>query len=136
MPLGAMAAGFARLASCEDAEPRRIVRAMTARPDLVAGHGRLCTDLMQAFPGRVVAKVGAEGVYGAALVDEGVGVALKVEDGNWRACNVALLAVLEQLGLPVSTVSTLDRYRIVPVLDTRREQVGVMRVEGEIALAR
>jgi L-asparaginase II len=136
MPLGAMATGFARLVSRGDPEPSRVVRAMTARPDLVAGHGRLCTDLMRAFPGRVLAKVGAEGVYGAALIDEGIGVALKVEDGNWRACNVALLAVLEQLDLPVSGASQLDRYRILPVLNTRREQVGEMRAEGEMAFAR
>ena len=136
MPLTAMATGFARLVSRHEEAPARIVRAMTARPDLVAGHGRLCTDLMQAFPGRILAKVGADGVYGAAVIDRGLGIALKVEDGNWRACNVALLAVLEQLGLPVSDASQLDRYRILPVLNTRREQVGVMRAEGEIAFVR
>jgi hypothetical protein len=59
-----------------------------------------------------------------------------VEDGNWRACNVALLAVLEQLGLPISDASQLDRYRFLPVLNTRREQVGVMRADGEIAFLR
>jgi L-asparaginase II len=135
MPLTAMATGFARLISRDDPEPRRVVHAMTSRPDLVAGHGRLCTDLMRAFPGRVLAKVGAEGVYGAALADTGLGVAVKVEDGNWRACNVALLAVLEQLGLDVPGVPALDRYRVLPVLNTRREEVGVIRAEGEIAFA-
>lgn len=134
MPLAAMATGFARLVSWDEREPRRIVDAMTSHPQLVAGQGRLCTDLMRAFPGQLLAKVGAEGVYGAALTDAALGVALKVEDGNWRACNIALLAVLEQLGLDVSGAPKLDRYRVMPVLNTRGEEVGVMRAEGMLAL--
>lgn len=135
LPLTNAATGFARLVSWDDAAPRRIVRAMTERPDLVAGHGRLCTDLMRAFPGKVLAKVGAEGVYGAALIDEGLGIALKVEGGDWRACNVALLAVLEQLGLDLDSTPALDRYRRLPVKNTRRERVGFVEARGEIAIA-
>lgn len=135
LPLTNAATGFARLVTWDDAEPRRIVRAMTVRPDLIAGHGRLCTDLMRAFPGKVLAKVGAEGVYGAALIEEGLGLALKVENGDWRACNVALLAVLEQLGLDLDGAPALDRYRRLPVKNTRRERVGVIEARGEIAIA-
>jgi L-asparaginase II len=108
---------------------------MVSHPDLVAGAGRLCTVLMAAFPGRVLAKVGAEGVYGAALLDEGLGIALKVEDGNAWACNVALLAVLEQLGLDIASAPTLRKFARLPILNTRRDEVGVMRATGTLAIA-
>ena len=68
-----------------------------AHPELVAGTGRLCTELMTACRGTVLAKVGAEGVYCAALPALGLGVALKVEDGDGRCSPPALLAVLRQV---------------------------------------
>src|SRR5207245_2455541 len=58
----------------------RIVEAILRHPDLIAGSGRPCTEMMRAHPGRVIAKVGAEGVYCAVLPREGLGVALKVAD--------------------------------------------------------
>lgn len=133
LPLSAMALGFARLGAQQEPAAARIVEAMVSHPDLVAGAGRLCTALMTAFPGRVIAKVGAEGVYGAALLDEGLGIALKVEDGNAWACNTALVAVLEQLGLEVASAPALRRFAEHPVLNTRRDQVGVMRATGTLA---
>jgi L-asparaginase II len=136
LPLRNMARSFARLVASRDPAPKRVVQAMVSRPDLVAGHGRLCTDLMAAYPGLVLAKVGADGVYGAALIDQGLGIALKVEDGNWRACNVALVAVLEQLGLAPPPSQVLARYATVPVRSTRRQDVGVMRAEGSLAFER
>ena len=56
----------------------RILEAMMLHPELIAGEQRPCTELMRAHPGRVVTKVGAEGVYRALLVREGLGVSLKV----------------------------------------------------------
>ncbi|MBE0590789.1 MAG: asparaginase, partial [Gemmatimonadales bacterium] len=98
-----------------------------------AGDGRLCTAAMAAYPGRLLAKVGADGVYGAALIEEGLGIVLKVEDGNWRACNVTLVAVLERLGIQPPPSAALERYATVPVLNTRGQAVGVMRAEGSLA---
>jgi L-asparaginase II len=108
---------------------------MISHPDLVAGTGRLCTVLMSAFSGQVIAKVGAEGVYGAALLEEGLGIAVKVEDGNPWACNVALLAVLGQLGLEVESKPALRKFAELPILNTRRHEVGVMRAAGTLAIA-
>ncbi len=70
---------------------------MWAHPELVAGTGRLCTELMTACRGTVLAKVGAEGVYSAALPSLGLGLTLKVEDGDGRCSPPALLAVLRQV---------------------------------------
>jgi len=67
----------------------RVVRAMTAHPELVAGTGRVCTNLMRQSPG-LVAKTGAEGVYIAIVPSLGLGVALKIDDGASRAAEIAI----------------------------------------------
>jgi L-asparaginase II len=135
LPLRAMALGFAKLGARNEPAEARVVDAMISHPDLVAGTGRLCTVLMSAFSGQVIAKVGAEGVYGAALLEEGLGIAVKVEDGNPWACNVALLAVLGQLGLEVESKPALRKFAELPILNTRRHEVGVMRAAGTLAIA-
>ena len=57
---------------------------MLAAPHLVGGTGRLDTDVMTAGAGRVIAKEGAEGLVCATSLGQGLGIALKVTDGNWR----------------------------------------------------
>lgn len=132
LPLSNMALAYAKLAASEEPAPRAIVQAMTSHPDLVAGRGRSCTALMQRYPGRVLAKVGAEGVYGAALLDRAIGIALKVEDGhNWSAV-VALLAVLDQLDLDPSPHDLLPEFARIPIRNTRGEVVGHLRASGRL----
>ena len=104
----------------------RVVEAMVRHPELIAGEGRPCTDLMRAHPGRVLAKVGAEWVYCALLVREGLGVALKVADGHGLAAALALAAVLEELGVRPRPASLGPR----PNVNTRGETVGELRVNG------
>ena len=94
LPIRAMALAYARLGMSGDPAARRIVAAMMAHPLLIAGKGRLCSELIEAWPGQVIAKVGALGVYCAALPSLRIGIALKVEDGDTRASGVALLAIL------------------------------------------
>jgi len=104
----------------------RIVEAMLRHPDLIAGEGRPCTDMMRAHPGRVIVKVGAEGVYCALLPRDGLGVAIKVADGHAVASALAMAAVLEQLGLRPRPASLAAR----PMVNTRGETVGELRVNG------
>ena len=80
---------------------RRLTRAMTAHPDLVAGEGRACTELMRAMGGRVAVKTGAEAVFVAIAPDRGLGIALKVADGATRAGVLAI--VKATAGLPPRT---------------------------------
>jgi len=153
LPLKNMAGAYARLANAEvgtrNAEqpgevvrattsanlfrvPRsafRIVEAMLRHPDLIAGSGRPCTEMMRAHPGRVIVKVGAEGVYCAVLPREGLGVALKVADGHGLAAALAMAAVLEELGLRPRPASLVAR----PNVNTRGETVGELRVNGGLA---
>jgi len=84
---------------------------------------------MRAHPGRVVAKVGAEGVYSASLIREGLGVTLKVEDGHNLASALAIASVLAELGLKPQPASLLKK----PITNSRGETVGEMRVNGGLA---
>jgi L-asparaginase II len=110
LPVTAMARAWAALAAADarresDRERAigRILDAMVSHPRMVAGTGRLDTDLLTAAGSRVIPKTGAEGVFCAALRAEGSlpprGLALKVVDGGKRAQDVALLALLEELGM-------------------------------------
>ncbi|HVH08922.1 MAG TPA: asparaginase, partial [Gemmatimonadales bacterium] len=135
LPLRHMALAYAKLGAAEANGGRRahspppgVVDSMLRHPDLVAGEGRPCTELMRAYPGRVVTKVGAEGVYCALLVREGLGVALKIGDGHGVAAALALAAVLEGLGLGPRPASLSTR----PVKNTRGDTVGELRVSGGI----
>jgi L-asparaginase II len=139
LPLRAMALAYAKLGASREAAPRRLLGAMTAHPFLVAGTGRLCTDLMAAFPGQVVAKVGAEGIYSADLPALGLGVALKVEDGVTRASGVAMLAVLRQLFARLAPEleagldsSCLAPHGPQPILNTRGAVTGEVRSRGRL----
>ena len=77
----------------------RLVQAMCAFPELVAGEGRACTALMRATGGRVAVKTGAEAVFVAIAPERGLGVALKIMDGGTRASEAAITAILVHLGL-------------------------------------
>lgn len=137
LPLSAMATAYARLAGSADPAAGRVRAAMFAHPGLVAGKDRVCTDLIAAFPGRILAKVGADGIYGAALPQSGLGIALKVEDGDLRSAAVALLEVLRLLaargGLPADPATwpaSVSRHREPPTVNTRGVVTGALRAAG------
>jgi L-asparaginase II len=138
VPVGAMAgalARFGRAAAAGDPGPAAVVDAVAQHPFMIAGTGRLCTDLIKATGGRVVAKTGAEGVYCAMVPEAGLGIALKVEDGAKRAADVALVAVLEELELlSAAERKQLKTWRAPILRNTRDEIVG--EVTSEIALRR
>jgi L-asparaginase II len=81
-----------------EAAAARLARAMMAYPEMVAGEGRACTDLMRAMGGRVAVKTGAEAVFVAILPEQRLGIALKIMDGATRASEAAIVALLVKLG--------------------------------------
>ena len=121
LPLRNMALAYTRI-------PAAILEAMVLHPELIAGEGRPCTDMMRAHPGRVIAKVGAEGVYSASLMREALGVTLKVEDGHSLASALAIASVLAELGLKPQPAALLRK----PITNSRGETVGEMRVNGGV----
>ena len=136
LPLSGMARAFGALAAAArrgEKAPAAIARAMTTYPEYVGGTDRMCTELTRASAGRIIAKVGAEGVYCAAVPGAELGVALKVEDGARRAAEPALLGVLHALGLlSDDEVGVLARYAEPVVRNTRGEAVGELRAIVEL----
>jgi L-asparaginase II len=126
LPLKNMAWAYAKLGKREAGSGKRIVEAMLRYPELVAGEGRPCTEMMRAHPGRVVAKTGAAGIYCGLLTQEGWGIALKVEDGHGEAAMLAMVAVLTDLGLRPQP----EALRSPPIVNTRGETVGELHVNG------
>lgn len=116
LTLERMAHSFSRLEGLDDGV--RAVRAMRAHPELVRGLGAADTELMRLGQGWV-AKGGAEGLLCAAR--DGLGVALKVEDGNTRAVRSGLAAFLGRLGHETGELAA------VPVESSRGEAVGELR---------
>ena len=134
LPVRAMALAYARLGASPDPAARAVREAMLAYPYLIAGGGRFCTDIMRAMPGQVIAKIGAEGVHSAVVPAAGIGITLKVEDGDMRSSGVALLALLRQvlpkLAGPVVPATGLEAYERIPIRNTRGAVTGEMRAVG------
>jgi L-asparaginase II len=131
LPLERAAQAFARLVTGEAlpahlAEAaRRVVQAMTANPDMVAGEERFDTDLMRAAAGSILSKGGAEAFHGMGLVRRKLGTAMKISDGNARAVPPVALRLLEHLGaLDAEALTSLERYRHPDIVNLQGELVG------------
>ncbi len=136
-PLGALALAWARMAATDEPAMAEIRSAMMAHPELIASADRLDTVLMRAWPGRVVVKVGAGGVYAAGLPGCGVGIALKVEDGDMVTAGVALLGVLEQVVSRVAadqqwSFDDLEAWRAPAIRNSRGGIVGEISPRGTL----
>jgi L-asparaginase II len=130
--LGAVAEGDHVDSVGEDARAAaaQLVASVRKHPFLIAGTARLDTELLDATAGRVIAKVGAEGVYSAMIPEQRLGIALKVEDGAHRALGPALLGLLDVLA--PGSVPGLDPHRSPAIKNTLGATVG--RVVPRIAL--
>lgn len=107
---------------------KTIFQAMHQHPEFVRGDGDFNTDLIRAFSGRLVAKLGYEGVYGVALAN-GVGLAVKVLDGNARALAPAILHVLTMLFSPQdSAFLALQKWEEPSMTNIHKVTVGHIRV--------
>lgn len=113
-----------------------VVSAMMSYPELVGGNERLDTLLMQAAPGKLISKIGAEGVWLCGVLPSpkwktGLGIALKIEDGDdKRARAVTSIEILRQLG--ILEPENLKNYSPLPVKNRRGDTVG--RVEASFRL--
>ncbi|MEX2110678.1 MAG: asparaginase [Gemmatimonadaceae bacterium] len=124
---------FARAAQRGEENPRRVVGAMSHQPFLLGGTDRIDSIVIAETNGRVVSKVGAEGVHCALIVDRGIGLAIKVEDGSPRAQVPALIRLLQELEeLPDTLPPRLAEWMHKPVKNSRGECVGevVMRADA------
>ncbi len=97
----------------------RLRDAMVSHPDLVAGEGRACTELMRAMEGRVAVKTGAEGVFVAIIPQKRLGVALKISDGATRASECAIAAILVRLGVLDPKHPATQKRMAAPLVNCR-----------------
>ena len=130
-PLENVARAWARLAAAiqdEEPEAKKIHVAVTGRPLLFGGSDRFDSVVVEETEGRVITKVGAEGVHAAAIPDQGIGFVIKVEDGSTRAQFPAVLRMLQYLdALPATLTPPLEEFRRRGVRNTRGECVGEIR---------
>jgi L-asparaginase II len=111
IPLNALAYGFAKAATGEGLSPLRakaakqLMNACMAEPFYMAGTKRFCTRIMAAAPSRVFAKIGAEGVYCAAIPELGLGIALKIDDGAARAAELVVAGIIQHLAKTIPEIA-------------------------------
>jgi L-asparaginase II len=132
MPLRNLALALARFGTGQSLSPRRgkaaarLRAACAAKPWHVAGTGRFCTKMMQHFGPRVFAKTGAEGVYCGALPEQGLGIALKCDDGAGRAAELVMAAMIARF-LPDPDQAWLERFLRPPLRNWNGIAVGGLR---------
>jgi L-asparaginase II len=130
LPLAALARAFAVFAGGQGLGPgraaaaRRLRDACAAKPWYVAGTGLFATEIMSHFGPRVFVKGGAEGVYCGALPEQGLGIAIKCDDGAGRAAEVLMANVLMRL---IGGDGLLAKYARPQVRNWRGTVVGEMR---------
>ena len=152
MPLWALGktyAAFAAAADARDASEQagspipvrtahmaRIFHAMERYPELVAGEeGRFCTELMRAFEGALIGKVGADGCYAVGIrASEGtaklgangaIGISVKIEDGDREILYAVVAEVLTQLGIgTVDSRKKLSQYHDLKRTNTMGVTIG------------
>ena len=97
MKLIEMAKLYSLLSSSDNAELEQISRAITTNPIMIKDNNKFDTEIIKASHGQVISKGGAEGIQCLCKVNEGIGLALKVEDGSRRAKHAVSLHLLKQL---------------------------------------
>lgn len=140
-PLLGLARAFRRLAQGALPEPHqaaglRVRDAALRHPDMVAGAARLCTALIHVSGGRLIGKVGAEGVYGLAVTqprgEAAHGLAVKVEDGGDRALAPVVCHLARHLGwLNAAEMEALKPHWTVVLTNHQQERVGDVQVRIE-----
>jgi L-asparaginase II len=139
-PLKGLAHGFAKMVSGHGLGPvrasasKRLMQACMAEPFYVAGTKRACTVLMEAAPGRIFAKLGAEGVYVAALPEHDLAIAVKCDDGTERAAVSMVSGVIARFfaGEPElqARITAIGNYDLKNWAGTK---VGEIRLGGALA---
>lgn len=135
LPLWRLAGAFARLAAADQRSALgRLREAQRAHPLLISGTGQFDFDLAQASAGEILCKSGAEGIVALALLQPGIGIVLKVHDGNPRALPPTALAVLRQLNvLSAAALAQLEHYAKPRISNAAGRITGELCVELDLS---
>lgn len=125
--------GFAaaRDTSTRGKAAQQLTQAMITHPELVAGEGRACTELMRAMDGRAAIKTGAEAVFVAILPEQNLGIALKIVDGGTRAAEAAIAGLLVKYGVLEAKHPVAQKWMHGPIRNRRDIVTGEMRFSPE-----
>ncbi|MBS0306638.1 MAG: asparaginase [Proteobacteria bacterium] len=143
IPLRHLAHAFARVGTGHGLSPpyaraaRRLRAAVARAPQMVAGSGRFDSRVMALLGERVFCKVGAEGMYCAALPAQGLGVAVKIDDGNTaRACEVVMAALIgARVALDEREAAIVGELADAPLRNWNGIEVGRLRAAPSWASA-
>jgi len=132
MPLVNMAKAYLNLCNPLDRLPEnkakaavRITEAMSQYPEMVAGNGQFCTELIRATHGRIIGKLGADGIYCCAPVNGRIAFSVKIEDGNMQALSIVVMEVLKQLELiSVEEYDALHHFSHRDNFNCQHDKVG------------
>lgn len=128
-----IATAYARFGSAGDAASKCVRAAMAAQPGYVGGwNGNINTNIISWSDGEILAKIGAEGLHGDTISDKGLGIAVKVLDGNSRA----LPPILAQLFLESIDNVPISRQHLAAlaaprIFNAAGHCVGEARSAGE-----
>ena len=97
LKISQMALLYARLGFEDSPEFMKIKTSISSYPELIAGKGKFDTELIMRSKGQLISKGGGEGVQCITRIGEGIGIAIKVEDGSKRAKHAVALHILKKL---------------------------------------
>ncbi len=135
MPLYKMAHGFARFTNPDklNSEYQRAVKqifnSMNAYPEMIAGSNGFCTELIKNSHGKLIGKLGAEGIYCIGIKDRRIGIALMIEDGSiTRPISTTAIKILEDLQLiDKDEIKALHKFKIRNNLNSVNRKVGEVK---------
>ena len=138
MPLYSIAKAMAKMSYPKNLSEKRsaaikmINNAIMESPYLLAGKDRFCTIMTENLKGNAIVKVGAEGFYTGILLNKGLGIALKVRDGNKRAAEVAMAWLLKKYkALNEELFEKLKTYTQPIIKNHRQFETGQIRVKED-----
>lgn len=133
MPIDRLALAFARIGKSEAMAPARdeacrlVIAALRKNPYFLAGSGRFDTRLIEVTQGRIIGKMGAEGIFALTIPAEGIGIVVKVEDGSMRAIYPAVVEALKQLKLiSHKECGGLQTFHTPTLKNRRGDKVGLI----------
>ncbi|MFO8236496.1 MAG: asparaginase [Bacteroidales bacterium] len=139
MPLYNMAQGFANLTDPKymnndlQMAANKIFDAMVENPFMIAGTDGFCTDLIHSTEGKLIGKIGAEGVYCVGIKDKGMGIAVKIEDGLIDVLPPVVMKVLEEIEvLNNDEIEALGKYRVMNNYNDVKTIVGQIKPAFQI----
>jgi len=140
VPLKNLAHAFAKfgtgrgLAPVRAAAAARLLAACAHKPWYVAGSGRFGTEIMQMLGASVLVKTGAEGVFCGALPQQGLGIAIKCDDGAGRAAEAIIAALIARF-LPIGDQerAAVMRFAEPTLRNWNGIEVGAVRVAKTLA---